>query len=96
MNYVIKGMDKVAVSSRDDAKALMRALSDHDSKETISRQDVIGKDAEFNYFVCWDDEKVATTTLEDAETIAHWMLSLGCAEITIKNKAQEGKKCRNS
>lgn len=95
MNYVIKGVEKVAVSSREDAKALMRALSDHDSKETISRQDVIGKDVEFNFYVCWDDEAVATTTQDDAERILHWMLSLGCAEITIKNK-QEGKKCTKS
>ena len=90
MNYVIKGMEKVAVSSREDAKALMRALSDHNCKESISRQDVIGKSAEFNYSVSFDNDEISigTSTMEDGEKIAHWMLELGVAEVIIRHKKE--------
>ena len=37
MNYVTKNNEKVAVASKEDAKVLMRALSDHDCNEMVSR-----------------------------------------------------------
>lgn len=84
MNFVTRGIEKVAVSSIADAKVLMRTLSDLDCKEPLSRQEVIGKEGCFGFLTCFGEEKIATGTQDDAERIASWLLSLGAEEVTIK------------
>lgn len=83
MNYVSKSGEKVAVVSKEDAKVLMRALSDHDCNETVSRQDLVGKTASGEFFVMFEDDAIGTISMEDAITILRWMLDLGLSEVSI-------------
>ena len=84
MNFVTKGFEKVAVANLENAKALMRALSDLNCNESIARQEVIGKEGSFGYMTCFNDTEIATGTMDDAQRIASWVLRLGCSSVTIK------------
>lgn len=84
MNYISKGLEKAAIATKEDAKCLMRALSDYDCKESVFRQDLVGKDVSIGFHVCFDDEEIAVCTQEDALMITRWMLDLDCKSVEIK------------
>jgi hypothetical protein len=84
MNYVTKNTEKVAVASKEDAKALMRALSEHDCRDNVGRQDLVGKTATGEFFVLFEDVAIGMITEEDALTVLRWMIELGLDEVTIK------------
>ena len=84
MNYVSKADQKIKVASRADAIALMTALNEHNCTETIKRQEVVGRETKSMFEVIFRDETINVCDLDDAETVAHWMLSLDCEEVTIK------------
>ena len=94
MVYISKGSEKTAVYSVSDAKALQAALNDNDCIEPIKRQDIVGKAAEAEYTVCFDTYDIRTIEMRDAETITHWLLSLGVNEVLIRkhNPAKETAK----
>ena len=84
MNYVTKSNEKVAVASKDDAKVLMRALSEHDCRDNVARQDVVGKETQVAFLVSFEDESIGTIGVEDAQVILRWMLDLGVEAVTIE------------
>ena len=84
MNYISKGSEKCAIATKEDAKCLMRALSEYDCKESVFRQDLVGKDVNIGFHVCFDEEAIAVCEQEDALMVARWMLDLNCDSVEIK------------
>ena len=84
MIYISKGCEKVAVATVEDSKALQSALNNHDCIDAITRQDIVGKELEASFQVCFDTYEINTIEMRDAETIMHWLLSLGANDILIR------------
>lgn len=87
MYIVNKGLEKVSLADLESAKALLYSLSDYDCQDTFKKQHICGTNKEGAFNVCFDDRKIVVITLEDAERICHWMLTLGCATVTIERLA---------
>lgn len=84
MIYISKGQSKVAVESVIDARALQSALNDANCIEPIIRQDIIGKDLAAGFMLCFGEYEIKAVEQLDAETIMHWLLSLGVSDILIR------------
>lgn len=84
MIYISKGPDKVAVASVDDGKALQQALNENDCIEPVTRQNIIGKDTDAGFVVCFGTYEISAVEQRDAETIMHWLLSLGVTDVLIR------------
>ena len=84
MNYVSKSMEKVKVASRSDAISLITALNEHNCTDTVKRQEVVGLQTQAQFEVSFGGETINVCDCEDAERVAHWMLSLECNEVSIK------------
>lgn len=87
MNLLSKGYEKARIATKEDAKALMRALSDYDCKETVSRQELDGMRAECAFKVCFGEIEIAVCSQDDALMVSRWMLDLNCDEVSIKRSA---------
>lgn len=88
MNYVVKSREQVSVVAKEDAKALMRALSDHDCTDPCNRKEIAGKEAVAAFYVSFEEYSIATTNKDDALTILRWMLDLGIEEVSIKRATE--------
>ena len=84
MIYISKGLEKVAVATVEDGKALQSALNDNDCIYAVVRQNIIGKDLEAGFEVCFDTYEIKAIEQRDAETILHWLLSLGVPDVLIR------------
>lgn len=84
MIYISKGLEKVAVESVDDGKALQQALNENDCIDAVTRQNIIGKDMEAEFVVCFGTYEIKSIQQRDAETILHWLLSLGVDDVLIR------------
>ena len=88
MNYVRMGKESVSVASISDAKALMKALSEFNCSVPLMRQEIIGKECETRFLVCFGDNAIGTEDQDSAELIMHWLLDLGCDTVTIEKSKE--------
>ena len=84
MYIVSKGREQVSLVDVESAKALMYSLSDHDCSDVFKKQYITGSNKQAAFKVTFDEREVTTISLDDAERIQHWMLSLGCNVVTIE------------
>lgn len=84
MYFVSKGVEKVSVTDLESAKALLYSLSDYDCSDSFKKQYVAGIEKAGTFKVLFDEREIITVSLEDAERVQHWMLTLGCQNVTIE------------
>lgn len=84
MIFVSKGSSKVGVESVEDVKALQSALTDYNNRESVTRQDIIGKEVTASFSVCFDTYEIKAIEQRDAETILHWLITLGANDVLIR------------
>ena len=84
MVYISKGLEKVAVAEVEDAKALQAALNDNNCIDAVVRQDIIGKDLAAGFVVCFDSYEIKAIEQRDAETILHWLITLGVNDVLVR------------
>lgn len=84
MVYISKGVEKVAVAEVEDAKALQAALNDNNCFDAVVRQDIIGKDLAAGFVVCFDSYEIKAIEQRDAETILHWLITLGVNDVLVR------------
>ena len=93
MYIVNKGSAGVAVPDVESASNLMYSLTDLGCNEPTYRQHIIGsKENEDKYTVSFMGREVAAIGLNDAETVIHWIMSLGCDSVTISRKDHKERK----
>jgi hypothetical protein len=84
MIYITKGLEKVAVETVEDVKALQSALTDYNNRESVTRQDIIGKETKASFRVCFDTYEIKAIGQNDAVSIEEWLLALGADNILIQ------------
>ena len=84
MYIVTKGSASTTLVDRDSAILLLQALSDYNCSESVGMKTVIGREANSDFSVSFDDKDINPATIEDTALITSWLLSLGCAEVLVK------------
>ena len=85
MYIVRKGDNRINLPDKKSATDLVFSLTILGCSDPISTQHIIGNKQDIDrYEVCFLDKAVVCLGQLDAETVAEWMLSLGCRKVSIE------------
>jgi len=82
---VAKGNKRIQLIDKKSALHLISALATLECSDPITSSKISGcKDYGDVFEVCFLDMAVSIAGLNEAEEVAHWMLSYGCTKVTIE------------
>ena len=85
MYIVRKGDNRINLPDKKSATDLVFSLTILGCSDPISTQHIIGNKQDIDRFeVVFLDKAVVCMGQHDAETVANWMLSLGCRKVGIE------------
>lgn len=84
MFIIQKGIERVNIVDKDSADTLMFLLTKMGCTDTLAKRNIVGgKSTEQAYTVTTDKDEIWVSGQDSAELVAHWLLTLGCKEVSI-------------
>lgn len=81
---VSRGSKRIQLTDKVSALHLVSTLTALECTDPITSSKISGcKDFGSTYEVCFADKAVRIAGQNDAETVASWMLTLGCTKVSI-------------